>query len=1399
MASHAVNAYSRGMHEGLGAIIRTRREALGLEQAALATLLAVRQQAVSGWERGRSRPRRAMLRELAKVLAVEEGALEEAGGYWAPGPNVPAPVRPLTRTVPVDELPEERFEDLVAELMGLMYPSGHASRFGGRGHKQFGIDILVTGAGVSAAGHAHTLEDADDRARDTRDGRGVGNLASAQCKRHKEFGPAAVQLAISEVTIDAEKHYLFLSRMTATPGARQEAARHNSWELWDGEDISRFIRDLHGDRAVRIVDTYFPGHREAFLGVASPGPWLLPEEYFAQSGSQVFNHEWELSGRQAELDALARNAFRESASLSMLTGHGGAGKTRLLKALAEADPKTARGADPQFRLLPGETPLTAVDFERLPATDDLVVIVDDAHEFTDVSPVVAGIWRRNPKASVVLAARPYGRAWLHESLSRAGLMLDDCLWVELADLSEVDAESLAREALGQGARQAAVRRLAQLTSDSPLATVVGGVLIGRGDLDLGSLEQDDNVRRHIMRGFRDALISDPLADDPPTRTAVLDAVSAVQPLRTNEVAARESLSAIVGQPYDVLYKHLRSLENAGVLRRRGESLRIVPDLLGDAILADATHGDSGALGTGYLRRVEPLVSGSCAEHLFVNVSRVDWQVRQSREDAQSLVDSLWSAFGDRLRSSDVIARRDMVRLLAKAAYFQPGRTLEVSRWLIDHPTSEVAEEHSVWALFRLPTYDDVLHELPPVLRLVAFTFEYLAEALSQLWELAQGDERLPNQYPDHAIRILRELAEFDIGKPLSYNHAVLDTAATWFADRLRVSPFQLLEPMLATEGNDSTLRGHTITFRPFPFIASSVLPVRQRVIDLAFAELASGDLARASAATDILGVALRYPTGAFGREISDEERDRWTPGFVETIGRLGAVGAAGTLDPAIVVGIRQALHWHEGYSSSATQPAARAAVAGLPRAVEVQLALLVHDGWGRLIRDRGDSFEAKESKRVQLLQDAVAGLSSRDDADVIEVITARLTADREAFASKAGHPGPLIWALIEARPNLAPGVLSLVRSGAAPALESLLPIVLAAHAEADPADALEIAKELLADGTKEQRRGVAQALGWNRGLRPLAKRELELLVQLAADPDLEIRRGAARAAQVLARDQPVEASRLMVAIRFADDPQLADEIFMCFGDPLDLSWEHFSEPDLAGIRDDLVAVDDIGEYWVSMALAQRSATHPEWVIRLLQDRVEHAEELDALDDYRATPFGWDNSLRVRDSDDFGAALQSILAWIADELDSWVRREMGGSVFAGVAVTYDKNVVAVLRSALETEREDITRSVAAVLRKAPRTFVWDEVDLVQTALHCAARIGEAPRREMARALLAATTSGIRSGTPGQPYPEDVEQRDRSREIASRLPGGSIEELFYSHMAKSAEETIANDTPNDGRSW
>ncbi|MFC6704864.1 helix-turn-helix domain-containing protein [Flexivirga alba] len=1361
------------MYEELGRAIRAGREGNGLEQAELAGKLGVGQQAVSRWERGGSRPRRTMLPALAEALGVQEGGLLKAGGYLASRSPAP-PQRPLSRVLPFDELPPERFEDLVADLMAAMYPEGHASRYGGPGEKQFGIDVLVTGSKKR-------------------------HLATAQCKRHLTFGPAAVKEAVAEVTIDADAHHLFLSRQAATPATRNAMASFSGWTLHDGEDISRYIRNLQPlDRAVRLVDTYFPMHREAFLGVPQPGPWLLAEEAFDLGSSQLFNHNWRLVGRDDELRALIGLLHEQQCSLAGLVGPGGIGKSRMLRAIAEATPD-----DAEVRVLLPGTGVTGADLELLPAAGRLVVLIEDAHDRDDIAEIVSGIQRRNGDAGILLVSRPYGWDRLKTDLTRSALWPDDVRIVSLADLPAEAAEALALEALSDDFG-ALSRRLASATLDCPLVTVLGGSLIQRGQLDPSQLEQADSVRDAILGRFSEALVADPLVTDPETRQGVLYAIAAFQPFRTNEEAFRNALSAVVGKPFDVLQPHLRSLEDAGVLRRRGAALRIVPDLLGDVLLARASFDKRSTSETGYLRRVQDAADGQVAQHLFINASRVDWQVRRQVEGTLSLIDQLWSQFEAEMREGDIVDRENLLKLLKRIAYFQADRALALCRWLIDNPTDRLEDEHAARSFYRAPTYFDVLREIPPVLKLAAFNFEALEGAIDQLWELAQIDDRPAKQYPNHALRVLRDLAEFGVGKPLAYLDAVVDIMQRNFTNDQRVSPFEVLEPMLATEGSDSSYSRHTISFRPFPLNTAVVGPLRERLIDLAFTEARSDNLARAVAAVDFLESALRYPHGMYGRPVTDEEIARWTPEFVRTIERLSELAGDIALDPVVGVWIRGALHWHASYCTTATNAPANAAIDALPNTIEHRLALAMHDGWGRLVRDRGDDYAAMESKRERVVNEIVTELSSRSDEEVLRLVQIRLAAERAGFGAEKGHPGTVVAALVNARPTLAKGLLDQISSHKAPSLEPLLPVVLSAYAEHDPSAALDVARVLLANGPSDLAAGVTQALSWNRGRRSLAEGELDLLMRLAQSADATQRDAAVRAAQIFARDNTAAAVRILAGVRFADNPRLADDVFMCIGrDQFDVSWEHFSTAELKRIREDLVALPDLGGYSVTHALAERSRTNPGWVIELLQDRVTYAESATEIADYRAMPFSWDNALHIRESAEFQSHLRKILAWIGDGADSYARNEGGGEVFKVVAGTYDDTVLEVLAEPFGSGTRRDLEAVAAVLRKAESDFIWKHSDFVVQALHAAEVHDEELLRTMSSTLYGATISGTRVGTPGKPYQEDIDQRDECLAIANRLPRNSTAERFFRDMVASAEAGIARsserDLGGDNREW
>ena len=231
-------------YAAFGEKLLTLRISRGLStQAELAQLLGVKQQTVSRWEAGSSRPRASEISKLAALLQVNADTLSHAAGYASEVAGIS-----IDRPLPLAALTSDSFEffslDLLATLyreQGVVHPSGKT------GHKQHGIDIEV----AFADGTTHTF----------------------QCKRESQFGAAKVLAAIEAQKIPAKKKHILLSRV-ASPEARRAIRTARGWDLWDQVDITRIFRTLPKAEQVRIADIFFPGQRFALTGESAAGPWL---------------------------------------------------------------------------------------------------------------------------------------------------------------------------------------------------------------------------------------------------------------------------------------------------------------------------------------------------------------------------------------------------------------------------------------------------------------------------------------------------------------------------------------------------------------------------------------------------------------------------------------------------------------------------------------------------------------------------------------------------------------------------------------------------------------------------------------------------------------------------------------------------------------------------------------------------------------------------------------------------------------------------------------------------------------------------------------------------------------------------------------------------------------------
>lgn len=1365
------------MESSLGTQIREARERRHWEQAELVLRLqavAVRtsQQAVSRWERDQTRPAKAARTALVELLDIRP--LDSIKTTLQPSPEQSVPTtRPLLTSLRFEDLTPDGFEEFSADLATYLFPDADVHRAGTSGHKQDGIDVVV-----------------DHK---------TGPPTGIQCKREKRFGPQKVRNAVDALTMDVRKGILFLSR-PASPEARREIKKNTNWDIWDSNDLSRKVRLLSRDQALRLIDSYFPGMRAPFLGIPSPGPWQDRGEYFAPiSGDSIYSHRWPLFGRTSIVENLEQSLAESAHRLTVLVGRGGLGKTRILRSLAETV-ELADSISTVF-LIQG-SPVSAQDFEHLP-TAPLIVVIDDAHERADLISVIGGIFRNRPGAQVLLSMRPYGWSSLATSVRALGIHPTKIDRIDLGDLAYEAAAELAKDVLPSEAAGLAPY-LAKIGTDCPLLIVVGGGLVREGRIDAQRLIADPELGIEILKAFGNAVSSSPNGETYPARREILKAVSIMQPFRMGADGFREAISRLTGLAYDQISAELTALEDRGVLLRRGNALRVVPDLLGDTLLAQAMFDKNSSISTGYAERVHEIVSGEVFDNALTNATRVDWCANREHGHSSQAIDPLWKSLEQDFRKGGVGRRADILRRLREIANFQPARCIELARWAFENPTTE-GDDSQFWGL--PPSYESVHREIAPMLQIAAYDLGFLTDAADLLWSLGRLDPRPLNQNPEQPIRILASICEFQSFKPTAISSQLISCAERWLGqpglERTTYSPFDAIKSVLATEGESYQSDGLRVTIVPFAINAEVVQPLRSEALHLAFGQLTNSDTRQSVRAVSFIEEGLRYPRGGFGRTAGTDESSRWTPLILKLLADLRDLVSRTVLDPVTLVAIRFACDWHLKYSSTGTKQAAQELIQSIPDSVEYRLALSLHDGWNHLGRNL-DNYEASQEDQIRGFQQIVKSLARFPTDRVVALLSERLEADRRGFTERTGHPFPFFKVLFEGNSNLAAQVCEAALLHSAGVLHEALADAISELIRSDISVATQLARDLRAKNDEKIDRQLAHALTSGRDQRVAEfDGEEAILGQLARSSDLSTRLVLARGMRWLAQANRKLAGAILAQIDFSDSSNIAEEVMVAFTRQHGfLLWNDLDELAQSTFISRLAATPSIDDYQLMMFLSDRSMDNPVEVFELLTERIISSESRDRH--YKPLPFHWHQPLAFRQSDQFGLILRKVRDWIAEGAQSWQRRRYGAELFSAIAGNFDGEVQDVLEEGVASGTADAVRAVAAILTEAPRDLVWNEREFVTRILRTADSMDREFARQIGGGLESAVIFGLRSGTPGQPYREDLEQRDRSLKIALELPPGSIERKFYEALHESGDRSVQREVADeqlsdDGRRW
>lgn len=1362
---------------GFGTTIRQARLAHGWNQDQLGKRVGVSQRTVSNWERGVADPEAAVRERVLDVLGLHDPA---AGAAGRTEPTFPG--RALVGELPFEQLSPEDFEEFTADLLAALYPGDFVNRVGKTGHAQGGYDVHVVSDGRLIAG--------------------------AQCKRENRFGPQKVADAVEQAREAAsadcaepvDLSVIALSRISS-PDTRKEIRKHPGWQLWDRNDLSRKVRDLEPDRATRIVKRFFPKMLADFLGVSGPGPWLTAEEYIDRwYTAKIYSHRWRLVGPPDTLDSLAGPVARGEGRILLLTGPGGSGKTKVLTELC----RRASDSGIAVRVLDAVTDVEPDSFEQLPGAGGLLVIIDDAHDHdVPLGKIIAGVLEKNPRANIVVGLRPYGLPHVRDVLRRVGHHAEETPEVKVPELDLEAATELAHQVLDEPVRHHG-RRLAAAARDCPLLIVTGAALVNRGDLDPAGFEDDQRLHVELTDRLAEALTAQAPTEGP-ARRDVLTALAAYQPVDLADQQVRDSVEQLTGLDFEQAAPHLSGLEEAGLVLRRGTAVRVVPDLLGDALLNQAARHRQTGLPTGYLEKALDAARGAAVRNLIINAGRVDWQAGESSPDGAGLIEPLWTLLDATLRESHAINRINLLELVAKVAFFQPRRSLDMVQWALANPAEEASEDVG-FGYTRTCTDAEVRHALAPVLRPIAWYRELLPTAAGLLWDLAQTDQRQPNQHPDHPERVLAELASFTRYGATFQQSALVGLVGRWMG-RLEGlegtgarSPLQLLGPMLAASGHDEQWTPEALVFHSYPVPPTpEILELRRSVLSLAFDHLTSADLGWAAAAITIIGAAITIVPPAFGLQIPEQMQQDWHTHFADVLAQLRERFSGTQLAPALLVAVREQLSWTAQYGPEPLRRAAQAIVADLPVTPENTVARALHGG----PIDPADNpgLEAVHQAHQQLLTSAVTGIADWPDDYAATRISALLADNQAVFTPDPGRARPFLWDLISARPKLGAAMCAHAMSDPDTTLVEQVSIILIGMGQADAPETITWACRLLADGRIELARQVAHAFGLQRSRTNLLDGEDELLRALAGHDDSIVAAAAVGAARHLAAGYPELALELVFSTLATGGLR---EIATLFGpQPYGtLSWSQLPAANKTAILDQLAECPTLDDYEICQFLAHIATVEPDTALGVLQRRVEIAEHR-SLKDFSPLPHIPFDAQPFRDARRFPELLRQIREWLAAALTSGVRAYLAGDLFALVAGQFDTQVLDVVFDYTDAPDPAKMKVVAALLRRAPRALVWN-VEAVRRVLRAADRCGNDSLQMMQSALIGAASSGGRSAALGEPFPEDVEQLERAEALAATSLPSSVEEQFYRMLAQSARNSIAwttNDLnrPDDHRSW
>ncbi len=1122
-------------------------------------------------------------------------------------------------------------------------------------------------------------------------------------------------------------------------------------------------------------------------------PFVTWDEYFGnQLGSQLYlNHAWNLAGRTDVLRGL-RDFVSGGNAVAVLYGAGGLGKSRLLLEFARTLDAGASGWETRF--LRESLPWSA-DFPRSLPAEPCVIVVDDAHRYPDLESVMTLVRSAQyaDRTKVLLTARPSGKYMIDSVLGRSV----DVSQVErigpLRAMSKEDVRKLAREALGtQWAHYD--ERLVRISDGSPLVAVVAGRLVRDKLVRPELCSTDDEFKRTVLDRFAEELTK-VLPGDNRQWQELLALISALGPVRPTDPHFRQNASRFLKTEAWQLAQGIATLEEHGLLLRRGGLVRITPDVLADHLL-HAACVTSTAEETTYANTMYDEFGSSYGANLLRNLSEMQWRIDETtgRTDVLS---SIWRDINDEFDSVDHAGKVKILNTVEAASPYQPDHAIEIVERAMtaDPSTLPNVTQH---------TFDysrkDVLEALPRVLRQTALNPDYTGRSANLLWELGRGDERELGAYPDHAIRIVQELASYEYRKPLLYSEKVLDCAEHWLKQpditAYKYSPLDIIDQLLEKQVAFHELEGYALKLTALRLNRRVIQPLRDRAIECVAWCLKHPQVRIAARALTSLHKMLGPPVALYGRAISAEERANWKDEQLKGAELLMEFVTT-PKGPSLLAMARHEFGWLARKGNPAeVGTRVQQALDAIPQSLDFRLATCMTAGpldFG--LDDVQDSVNRHES----FLKESAAGLLAAYDPGLAAAkIEALLKEADEAGAKNSA--GQFFFTLAQESLDRGRWLVDHILQHPGCRLASFASQVLYVLRSDRPSEAMTVMKVMASSEAEDLRCSLAHAYAYSGWMSRPSEDDFEIIAKLLSNASGNVRYLVIHGLRRLRDAEPVSQRlqlqrrgiEILLRVDFLGDPNLAEAVFESvdsdFGIPPDL----ISDEQLKEILRNLLSMSEIKDqsFHFSRFLRYVANRDAKQLLKFLMARITRAaERRGEPGGYMPVPFGFEDLFAgIKDS----SAHDDLLSIVVSELSNseGTKRYWLTQLFVIVAAGFGPATLRLITrlSCQQEQRAEAYAIIAALLREAPDDFIFANDEMCAVILEHSRTISPEVYNRVRAALWSSTQSTGFSRSPGEPSPVHESIRNRANEMAlkysRRLPVAD----FYRELAAQAQAMI-----------